>query len=105
MTVEQLTKLHENMHEAEQAILTAKGADYVGVSGDRLDNFRWIAKKLELTPRQVWAVHAMKHVDAILTWAATGKVDSENMTGRFHDLRNYALLGAALYREEIPDDD
>lgn len=47
----------------------------------------------------VWAVYFNKHVTAVLTFARTGKVESEAIRGRFLDIATYAILGAALADE------
>jgi hypothetical protein len=79
-------------------ILDTKGPDYSN-SDDRLANFKRLGSLLGIPPIQVWAVYAMKHMDAIMTYAKSGKVESEEITGRFLDLANYAVLGAALVQE------
>lgn len=81
--------------EEQRAILKAKGADYAG-NNDRLSNFKEVAKLLGTKPEHEWGTYALKHVFAILSWIRTGHVESEGLRGRFLDLANYAILGAAL---------
>ena len=67
---------------------------------DRLANFRRCARLLGARPRQTWAIYFITHVDALMTWARTGAVESESLRGRFIDAACYAVLGAALAEEE-----
>jgi hypothetical protein len=78
-------------------VLQTKGQDYSG--DDRLGNFRRLAERLGLTPLQIWAVYFTKHIDAIMTFARTGRVASEPIRGRFADARNYLDLGLAMIEE------
>lgn len=85
------------------AILKDKGPAYSGATDgkkDRLANFKRTAERLELKPLQVWATFALKHFDSLCTYASTGVGSSESIRGRFLDLANYSLLGAALEEEE-----
>lgn len=82
----------------QSSILESKGNDYAD-RGDRLINFKRIGERLGVGPMAVWATYFMKHVDAILTFVRDGEVASEPIRGRFLDVANYALLGAALAEE------
>jgi hypothetical protein len=93
-------KFTETFMEEQKQILKVKGADYSDVTTDRLSNFRAVGYLQCVAARMVWCVYMLKHVFAILTWVRTGKVHSEELRGRFLDLANYAILGAALATEE-----
>lgn len=79
-----------------RSLLNVKGGEYApGV--DRLANFKDNAKALELNPKQVWAVYAGKHWDAIKNFIvdeSQGRIRmrSEAIEGRIDDLIVYLLL-------------
>jgi len=52
-----------------------------------------------------WWVYFRKHVDAMASYVCSGKVESEGLTGRINDIRNYAVLGAGLMVDygDIPE--
>ena len=79
-------------------ILNEKGHDY-SAENDRLGNFKRLAAALSLDPCEIWAVYTAKHCEAILTWVREKKLESESLRSRFIDLRNYAILGAALAKD------
>lgn len=98
-------------------LLLRKGQEYAS-NNDRLSNFKENAKKLGLTPIQVWAVYAFKHMDSIETYIrrthqhailqdrtipeAMADIDatlSEPIIGRFDDAINYMHLGIAILKE------
>jgi hypothetical protein len=84
----------------EREIWYTKGADYTIGNADRLYNFNQLAKDLGLTPRQVWYIYFAKHVNAVLAWVKTGKVESEGIEGRLIDIANYAKLGRLIAKQE-----
>ena len=79
-------------------ILDLNGADRSN-SYDRLAEFKRMGVLLGTTPIRIWAVYAMKHMDAIISYAGKGVVENEEIINRFLDLANYAVLGAALVQE------
>ena len=83
----------------QDGLLTVKGADYTRHDPDRLSNFKNNAKGIGLTPEQVWAVYFMKHIDAIMSYVKTGKLESEALTGRLDDAINYLYLFEALVKD------
>lgn len=101
MDIERLTQVIDNARARQDKILKQKGADYTRHSADRLANFKRGAEGLGLSPLQVWAVYFSKHVDAIMSFVKTGKVESEAIEGRFDDAINYLYLGEALIREQL----
>ena len=91
--------------QQDELILT-KGNDYTVGYGenDRLWNFKTVGGLLGITPLQCLGVFWLKHVLAICTFIKNGKVESEDIDGRFVDESNYNLLGRALVKEmaELP---
>ena len=100
MNTKDLDILISESFRRQMKILETKGKDYTQGYEDRLINFKRIADELGIPARQVWWVYLKKHIDAILTWAKEGRVESEGLEGRFDDIHNYLYLGEALYREE-----
>ncbi len=90
----------EDLLDGIRELWQYKGADYTRGSEDRLANFRRNAESLGLDMRQVWAVYASKHWDAIMTWVKNGQVESEPIEGRLYDIATYALLGILIAREQ-----
>ena len=83
--------------EKARKIERAKRPAYTFGNNDVLKNFKSVSDRLQLTPLQVWAVYAMKHMDAIASFAADEDIpQAEEITGRFADLLNYLKLGYAL---------
>ena len=81
--------------------MKGKGHDYTAGNDDRLINFKEVGKRAGVSPLQCWLVYFLKHVDSICTRVSTGKQESgEPIEGRIADIRNYALLGLALIKEE-----
>lgn len=78
-----------------------KGKDYAG-DEDVLSNFKDAASQLGVEPEQVWAVYAHKHWSAIMAYCREGKVESEGIEGRIHDLMVYCLLLLGLVDDRQP---
>ena len=101
MNTPELTEFADGFVASMHAILGVKGPSYSGATdptADRLGNFKRCAKAAGVTPMQAWLIYFQKHVDAVSTYVRTG-LQSEPIMGRFLDLANYALLGAALVEE------
>ncbi len=114
MNQKEFTALLDVISKSTTQLLISKGAEYASDT-DRLANFKLNAERLGLSPLQVWAVYAFKHVDAIQSYSqkihaspdipvpvkmrAVDRVLSEPIEGRFHDLINYMILGLALLEE------
>ena len=98
MKAEEFRKFHEVLLQDSSDLLFAKMTDYASQE-DQLSNFRGAAEALHTSPMIVWAVYFHKHVCAVNTYAATGRVESEHIRERFKDILNYAVLGAALAHE------
>ena len=81
-------------------IENSKRPAYTGGKDDVLYNFKSVAEKLGITPFQAWGVYALKHFDAIMSYAKDPNIpQGEAMEGRFADAVNYLKLGYALYKE------
>jgi hypothetical protein len=75
-----------------------KGKDYAG-DQDALANFKVIGKDLGLDPLKVWGVYASKHWSAVMAYVREGKVESEPIEGRLHDVILYCFLLLGLIEE------
>lgn len=103
MTLDERMNVFNTLQNEELKILSAKGADYAG-NEDALRNFKINAERLGLSKYQVWAVYAMKHIDAILTAIKTNPNDparqAETLCGSIMDARNYLGLLVCLRFED-----
>lgn len=101
MTNKQFEKLAIKFRERQDKLIITKGHDYTVGNGDedRLWNFKFVAGLLGITPLQALGVYWLKHVLAICTYIKLGKVESEDIDGRFLDESNYNLLGRALVND------
>lgn len=89
----------ELIAEAERTNQT-KGRDYTQ-DGDILRNFYRVAERVKISPLQVVAVYVLKHLDALDTFVATGKLaSSEPAASRVMDIFLYAALAAAICQRE-----
>ncbi len=99
MTQHDLQKFIHDFQSDQRDLLDSKGADY-SRDHDRLSNFKSAGAGIDLPPLAVWYIFAKKHLDAIAAYVRTGTAASEEIMGRFADLGNYAILGAALVKEK-----
>lgn len=85
----------------QDELIIIKGNDYTvgNAQEDRLWNFKTVGGLLGISPLQCLGVYWLKHVLAICTFIKYGKVESEDIDGRFIDESNYNLLGRALIKE------
>jgi len=103
MTFPEFDQLVETMFMEEAKIGDTKGKEYT--QGDRLDNFKRLAKELNLTPEQVLWVYLKKHLDSIAAFIRNGcpaSGISEPIEGRITDARVYLALLRALIEERNP---
>jgi hypothetical protein len=98
MTFEEFDKLLDKMHQEETQIAATKGKEYT--QGDRLDNFKRIAKEIGVSPKKVLYVYLKKHLDSIASYIKSEKVLSESIEGRILDARVYLSLLRGLIEEE-----
>jgi hypothetical protein len=88
----------DKQYEIIAGINQTKGKDYAG-NTDALANFKVIAKDLDMDPLKVWGVYASKHWSAVMTFIREGKVASEPIEGRLHDVILYCFLLLGLIEE------
>ena len=98
MELDIFLKEHEDLIAESVDLLKAKNKDY-STNGDPLAGFKKIAKDLNISPFQVWAVFASKHWSALTSFAANGKVESEPIKGRILDMINYCALLHLLIKD------
>jgi ABC-type antimicrobial peptide transport system permease subunit len=78
-----------------------KGNDYTRGSEDVLANFKNVANKLNLDPKQVLLVYMDKHQDAIANYIkSNGQSESEPIKMRIVDNINYLFLLYGLIEEQ-----
>jgi hypothetical protein len=93
-------KLVEKLMEQEKALLQTKGEEYTNANPDRLSSFKEIGAALGISPTVVCLVFMYKHWNAVLSYARTGHVKSnESIHGRIMDLRVYFGLLDGLVTE------
>ncbi len=97
MTFEDFDKLLDKMIAEEREIGQTKAIEYT--QGDRLDNFKRLAKELGISPDKVLWVYLKKHLDSIANYIKTGVVLSEPIEGRIKDARVYLSLLRGLIEE------
>lgn len=99
--------LVKDFREKQDKLIILKGNDYTvgNAQEDRLWNFKEVGALLGITPLQCLGVYWLKHVLAICTFIKYGRVESEDIDGRFLDESNYNLLGRALIAEGIESKD
>jgi len=91
----------ERLLDKADDIASAKRPGYTIGHDDVLKNFKRVAERLNITPLQAWGVYALKHFDAITTYARDPAIpQAEAIEGRFCDAINYLLLGFALHVEQ-----
>jgi hypothetical protein len=103
MKRDDLTILIADTFAEVRVLNNSKGREYAG-DEEALANFYNRAEQLDLDPQKVWAVFASKHYDAILAYIRTGKVLSEPIQGRVHDLILYLVLLLGLIKDAKADE-
>lgn len=103
-TLDAKLKAWETLVSKERELLCRKGADYTAgrCDVDAYANFRGIAELLEgvpISPFSVALVYALKHMFSLITFAKSGKLESEGIIGRITDIRNYMFILSEL----VPD--
>lgn len=89
-------------------VLDAKGHDYTAYNAEAKaksanSNFAGVSEMLgdgHIDKFRVWAVFFIKHIQSILTWVATRKVESEKIEGRLTDALNYLIIFWSMLVEE-----
>lgn len=99
MNYKDADKLMERMFAEERQISALKGKEYT--QGDRLDNFKRIAKEMGLDPKVVLYVYMKKHWDSIASFIKNNRTFStEKIESRIMDARVYLFLLRCLIEEE-----
>lgn len=82
-------------------LIKVKNADYSQgeQKGDRIAAFRRIARDINITMEQAWAVFCQKHWGAVMKFIKDGSVESEPIEGRIMDIINYMVLLAAIVED------
>lgn len=99
MTREEFDTLRDRMYQDICFINEKKGKDYAG-SEDALKNFKEVAKRTGLTPKEAWLVYFTKHMMAIETFIRNGQVESEPIEERIKDAILYLFLLHGLIEDE-----
>jgi len=99
MTSAEYQALRESLSASADRVSFDKRREYTGNDEDILNNFKRIAKRLDVSPLHVWAVYFNKHVDSVNTYIKDRQSVSETMESRFSDLLNYLFLGYGLVKE------
>jgi len=107
MTTEEFNEIMTEFQNEDIKVGTAKGNDYTMQNPDRLHNFKSIGELVHcphcsqpIGARAVWLIYFLKHIWALISWANTGKVESEGLKGRFVDTRIYSVLGYGISQEQ-----
>jgi len=99
MRYEDASEIMKKMFEEEKDISEKKGKEYT--IDDRLDNFKRIAKDLNIDPKAVLWVYLKKHLDSISSFIRQGQIFSnETIEGRIMDARVYLFLLRCIIEEE-----
>lgn len=104
MTQETFEKIFRHVVGNSWDLLVRKGRDYAAEK-DRLENFRLVARVLDIDPVTVWGVYTAKHAISVLQFAGGRQLSTEGVDQRILDLLNYLILGYALLVDagELPD--
>lgn len=100
MIKERFQTLLREIHMRMVYLTDTKGEEYAR-SEDQLANFKRSAKDSGVRPEQVWLIFFNKHMDAIKSYVATGKVLSEeHIDGRIEDAILYLILLKAIVEDK-----
>ncbi len=100
MNSREFDRVAGSLRDLAQRIQTEKRPGYTVGADDVLANFYRAAERAGITVGQAWAVHFLKHIDAILAIMTRPDLPvSEAPPGRFADATNYLELGFALLHE------
>ena len=85
-----------------QEIMNQKQPEYTNNDSDVLHNFKSIANRLILNPKEVWGVFLDEHIQAILSHVSNPEMhQAEPIMSRYADAINYLLLGFAMHIESM----
>ena len=101
MKYKDFSKLRDSFFTTASEVSDNKSFEYTISNDDKLYNFKHVAERLGITPKQALMVYVLKHVDALTNDAKTGKTHSDETTyNRAIDVANYMVLLAAIDAEE-----
>ena len=104
MTIQERDQLAVKVFAQCQEILHRKGVDSSVDDDDANRNFTEQAKRLGLTPYQVWSVYVGKHIDrvqnAIRRNPAAPKMAGEDIGESAKDIINYMVILISMLRED-----
>jgi hypothetical protein len=101
MTNEERIAIIEAATKRRMDIMDVKGVDYQGEEKEGVNgNFYRNGRVLGVSPVTIWAVYFNKHIDALMTYVRTGRLESEGLRGRLDDIRNYVDILEAMLVEE-----
>ena len=101
MKYKDFSKLRDSFFTTASEVSDNKSVEYTISNDDKLYNFKHVADRLGITPKQALMVYVLKHVDALTNDAKTGKTHSDETTyNRAIDVANYMVLLAAIDAEE-----
>lgn len=101
MNSKRYQEVSQSLLDEAKRIEDSKRPAYTVGNEDSLHNFKTVASRLGITPRQALMTYAQKHFDSIAAWAKDPNIpQAEEMIGRFADAINYLKLGYALLVEE-----
>ena len=91
----------DELRTAAFDIAAAKRPAYTEASADVLHNFKDVARRAGIDPKQAWLIYFLKHVSAIAAAAKSPDIpQAEPLIGRFADAINYLELGWALFNDD-----
>jgi hypothetical protein len=99
MTNDEFTKIDAELLAASNAVLLERETSYAE-GGDRLANFKRIAREVGLTPEKVCEVYLHKALCSVTKLLNGQEVKGEPVVSRFSDVMNYVRLAYALIREK-----
>jgi hypothetical protein len=101
MTQEQFNEAYDTLYNHAMSIREAKQPEYTLENIDVLNNFKESAKRVGVTPLQVWSIFFDKQLSSIHAHIKNPDLKpAEPLSSRFADLYNYLLLGYCLFQEK-----
>ena len=95
MTTQELITLAKKLNRDEVKLLARKGADY-SPGEDTLAIFKRIGERYGISPMLAAAIFMEKHLDAIRTYIAEGRLHAEGLEEHATDARNYLTIILAI---------
>ncbi len=96
---ERATYISKFLEERCFKLMATKGKEYSLSGEDVNNNFKRLSAELGIPPQKILWIFLKKHLDAVLNYINTGKVESEHIDGRIADAVNYLLILSSLLAE------